>query len=183
MAELVGKRYAEALFEVALELNKLQEFKEEIKAISQVLNSEPKLKTIFEHPKLSKDEKKDIINSIFKDRVSQEIINLCYIVIDKGREAYLTQISEEYTKLSNESQGIVEAKAITAIPMAEKEMKKLENQLSKKLDKKVLLSNEIDSTIIGGVLVTIGDKIIDASIKGRFEKLYKDLNTQRVRIG
>lgn len=183
MAELVGKRYAEALYEVALELDKLEDFKEEIKAISQVLETEPQLKTIFEHPKLSKEEKKDIVNSIFKGRVSQEILNLCYIVIDKGREAYLTQISEEYIRLSNEKQGIVEAKAITAVPMDDKEMKKLEKQLSKKLDKKVLLSNEIDSTIIGGVLVKIGDKIIDSSIKGRFADLYKDLNNVRVRIG
>lgn len=183
MAELIGKRYAEALYEVALELDKLEQFKNEIKAISQVLQSEPKLKTILGHPKLSKDEKKDIINSIFKGRVSQEVINLCYIVIDKGREAYLTDISKEYIKLSNEKQGIVEAKAITAVPMKDEEMKKLENQLSKKLAKKVLLSNEIDSTIIGGVLVKIGDKVIDASIKGRFEELYKDLNNVRVRIG
>ncbi|WIV12180.1 F0F1 ATP synthase subunit delta [Proteiniborus sp. MB09-C3] len=183
MAELIGKRYAEALYEVALELDKLEEFKEEIKAISQILKSEPKLKTIFEHPKLSKDEKKDIINSIFKERVSQEILNLCYIVIDKGRETHLTGISEEYTRLSNEKQGIVEARAITAVPMEDEEMKKLEKQLSKKLDKKVLLSNEIDSTVMGGVLVKIGDKIIDSSIKGRFEELYKDLNNVRVRIG
>ncbi|WP_352419714.1 F0F1 ATP synthase subunit delta [Proteiniborus sp.] len=183
MAKLIGKRYAEALYEVALELDKLEQFKDEIKAISQVLESEPKLKTIFEHPKLSKDEKKDIINSIFKGRVSQEILNLCYIVIDKGRETNLSDICEEYTKLSNIKQGIVEATAITAVPMQNKEMKKLEKQLSMKLDKKVLLSNVIDSTIIGGVLVKIGDKVIDASVKGKFEELYKDLNNVRVRIG
>lgn len=183
MAELIGKRYAEALYEVAFELNKLEEFKEEINAVSRVFNDEPKLKNIFEHPKLSKNEKKDIIDSIFKGRVSQEILNLCYVVIDKGRESYLTSISKEYTKLSNEKQGIVEAKAITAIPMDDKEMKKLEQQLSKKLGKKVLLSNEVDSTIIGGVLVKIGDKIIDASIKGKLDDIYKDLNNVRVRIG
>lgn len=183
MAELIGKRYAEALYEVALELDKLEKFKDDMKSITQVLKDEPKLKTIFEHPKLSKNEKKDIINSIFKGRVLQETLNLCYIVVDKGREAYLNDISEEYIKLSNEKQGIVEAKAVTAVPMKDKEMKKLEKQLSKKLDKKVLLSNVIDNTVIGGVLVKIGDKVIDASIKGKFEELYKDLNNVRVRIG
>lgn len=183
MAKLIGKRYAEALYEVALELDKLEQFKEEIKSISQVLESEPKLKTIFEHPKLSKNEKKDIINSIFKSRVSQEVLNLCYIVVDKGRETHLADISEEYTRFSNEKQGIVEAKAITAVPMKAKEMEKLEDRLSKKLGKKVLLSNVIDNTIMGGVLVKIGDKVIDASIKGKFEELYKDLNNVRVRIG
>ncbi len=183
MAKLIGKRYAEALYEVALELDKLEEFKEEIKAISQVLENEPKLKTIFEHPKLSKNEKKDIVDSIFKGRVSQEVLNLCYILVDKGRETHLADVSEEYIKLSNEKQGIVEAVAITAVHMNDEEMKKLEDKLSKNLGKKVLLSNVIDSTVIGGVLVKIGDKIIDASIKGRFEDLYKDMNNVRVRIG
>lgn len=180
MAELIGRRYAEALYEVALELDKLEEFKTEIKIVVDIFKAEPKLKTIFEHPKLSKNEKKDIIDSIFKDRVSQEILNLCYIVIDKGRERYLADICREYTKLSNEKQGIVEAKAVTAVPMKDKEMKKLEEQLSKKLGKKVLLSNVVDTTIIGGVLVKIGDKIIDSSIKGRFQELYKDLNNVRI---
>jgi len=182
MAELVGKRYAEALFEVAVELNKLDQFKEEIKAISDVLETEVELKTIFRHPKLSKNEKKDIINSIFKDRVSQEIINLIYIVIDKGREKFIKDISDEYIVLSNKKLGIVEAEAVTAVAMSQEEIDKLQSNLSEKMGKKVILTNMIDKKIIGGVLVRIADRVMDASIKGHLDAIQQSLSNIRVSI-
>ncbi|RKD31532.1 F0F1 ATP synthase subunit delta [Thermohalobacter berrensis] len=180
MAKLVSKRYAEALFEVALEMDKLDNFKEEISDISNVFESEEKLKIVFEHPKLSKKEKKDIVDSIFKDRVSQEILNLLYIIIDKGRERYITEIKKEYIKLYNEEKNIVEAVAITAVPMAEEEKVKLQNRLSEKLNKNIVLKNKIDKKVIGGVLIKIGDKIIDSSIKGQLDNIAKKLKDTRV---
>lgn len=180
MEKLVGKRYAEALFETGIELEKLDEFKNEVKFVSDVLDENKGLRVIFEHPKVSKSEKKDIINSLFKDRVSQEVLNLCYITVDKGRERYIRVISDEYKKLSNEKQGIVEAKAITAVPMENEEIENLQTKLSKQLDKKVVLSNTIDSTVVGGVLVKVGDQIIDGSVKGKMEEIYKSLNNMKL---
>lgn len=180
MAKLVGKRYAEALFEVALELNKLEQFKEEIIAISDVFENEPKLKTIFLHPKLSKSEKKDIVNSLFKDKISQQMLNLMYIVIDKGRERYIKYIKDEYVDLANEKQGIVEAVAVTAVPMEEVEKIKLQNKLTEKLGKNIILKNVIDKEIIGGVLIKIEDKVIDSSIKGQLDMIQKELKNVKV---
>jgi F-type H+-transporting ATPase subunit delta len=180
MAKLVAKRYAEALFEVAVELNKLEHFKEEISAVIDVFENEPKLKIIFEHPKLSKNEKKDIINSVFKDRISQEMLNLMYIVIDKGRERFLKDIKEEYINLTNERLNIVEAKVITAVSMTGEEKIKLQNRLSEKLGKNVILENIIDKNVIGGVLIRIQDKVIDASIKGQLDMIEKELKNAKV---
>ncbi|KNF09717.1 ATP synthase subunit delta [Gottschalkia purinilytica] len=180
MAKLIAKRYAEALFEVGFELDKLEQFKDEIKSISSVFESEPKLNNIFTHPRLSKSEKKDILSSLFQGKVSNEVLNLCYITVDKGRERYLKDISEEYKKISNIAQGIVEAKAITAIPMDDKEVITLQNKLSSQLGKKVILSNIVDKSIVGGVLVKLGNKVIDGSIKGRLEQIQRDLNNIRV---
>ncbi|KGG80674.1 F0F1 ATP synthase subunit delta [Caloranaerobacter azorensis] len=180
MAKLIGKTYAQALFEVAEEVDKIQQFKEELNSIYKIFDKEREFKIIFEHPKLSKDEKKDIINSVFKGKVAQEILNLIYIVIDKGRERYLMDIIEEYIRLSNEKQGIIEAQAITAVPLNEEEKLKLQNKLSEKLGKNVILKNIVDTDIIGGVLVKIQDKIIDASIKGQLDKIQKSLKDIRV---
>ncbi|EOC99449.1 F0F1 ATP synthase subunit delta [Caldisalinibacter kiritimatiensis] len=180
MAKLVGKRYAEALFEVALEYDKLEEYKQEIIEVSKVFESEPKLKTIFEHPKLTKNEKKDIINSLFKGKISQEILNLLYIVVDKGRERYLSYIKDEYVALSNEKLGIIEAKAVTAVPMTEEEKSKLQDNLSNKFGKRVILENIVNEEIIGGVLVKIEDKVIDNSIKGQLDNIEKELKNVKV---
>lgn len=180
MAELIAKRYAEAFFEVAIETDNLEGFKEQISAVSRILEEEEELKTIFQHPKLSRDEKKDILNSLFEGKVSSEMMNLLYIVVDKGREKYIKSIQKEYIALANEKQGIVEGKAITAIEMEDNKLRELEQKLSEKLNKKIKLTNEIDKNILGGVLVKIGDKVIDSSVKGQIDKITKELNTTTV---
>ncbi|AFS77282.1 F-ATPase, F1 complex, subunit delta AtpH [Gottschalkia acidurici 9a] len=117
---------------------------------------------------------------MFKEKVSGEILNLCYIAIDKRREKYLGIISKEYKELSNKQQGIVEAIATTAITMSEEEIAQLQEKLSKQLNKKVVLTNTIDSSIVGGVLVKVGDKIIDGSIKGKLDDIYRSLNNMKL---
>lgn len=180
MAELVARRYAEALFEVALEINKLDEIKDELNSISNILESEQKLKTIFEHPKVSKDEKKDIINSLFKGKVTQEVLNFIYITIDKRREKNIKSINKEYISLYNGEKGILEGTVTTAVPMNENEIERLQNELKNKFKKNVVLKNKIDDNIIGGVLIRIEDKVIDSSIKGQLEDIMKLLNNVRV---
>ena len=182
MAELVGRRYAKALFEVADELNRLQQFKDEINSVSQIFISETKLKTIFEHPKLSKHEKKDIVNSLLQGKISQEILNLMYLIIDKGREKYIKHISKEYTTLCNEKQGIIEARAITAVPMDEIEKSELQRKLSIRFGKKVILHNTVDKSIIGGVLIRVEDKVIDSSIKGKLQMIEKSLKDIKIGV-
>lgn len=180
MAKLVGKRYAEALYEVAAELNKLEDFKEEIKAVADVFKSNPELETIFTHPRVTKSEKKDMIKELFEGKISKEIVNLCYIIIDKGRERYLSDISDSYRDLSNDKLGIVEADAYTAVPMTQDETDKLQEKLSSFFKKKVDLRTHIDENLLGGVLVKVGDKVIDGSIKGKLNEMQKELNNIRL---
>lgn len=180
MDKLVVKRYAEALFDAAVELDKLKEFGEEIKFVSDVFCSNDELTTIFEHPKLTKSDKKQMLDELFKENVSDEILNLCYIMVDKGRSKYLKYVSEEYTKLSNAKLGIVDAKAITAVPMTDEEKEHLQATLSKKFDKKIELTNTIDESVVGGVLVEVEGKTIDGSIKGKLHDIYKSLNNMKL---
>lgn len=180
MAELVAKRYAKALFDVALELNKLDVLKEEINSISWVLESENKLKAIFEHPKLSKQEKKDIVNSLFKGKATDEIMNFLYILVDKRREKYISAIKKEYNSLYNTERGLIEGTITTAVPMSVEDKIKLQDKLSKEFGKTIILDNIIDDSVIGGVLIRIQDKIIDSSVKGMLEDITKNLNNVRV---
>lgn len=180
MAKLVGKRYAEALYEVAVESDKLQEYKQEIKAVTGIFSENPELYNIFTHPRVTKDEKKNMMDELFKGKISQEVLNLFYIIIDKGRENDLEDISEAYVELSNEKLGIVEAKAYTAVAMSPEEIARLQEKLSSKFNKKVNLSNHIDETLLGGVLVKLGDKVMDGTVKGRLSEIQRELNNIRL---
>lgn len=181
MAELVAKRYAEALFEAAVELDKLDGLKEEMVFVSEVFNFDAKLKTVFEHPKLSKSEKKDIVNSLFEEKVSQEMKNLLYILVDKRREKHIDGIRNEFVGMYNKEKNIVEATALTRIPMTEDEVKKLTDKLASKLGKHVSIKNTVDVNLIGGMLIRIEDKVVDLSIKGQLEGLQKMLNSVKAK--
>ena len=121
-----------------------------------------------------------MLKNIFEGRISQEILNLCYIVVDKNRERYIQDISDSYSELSNEKLGIIEAKAYTAVPMSDEEIASMKEKLSSKLDKKIELVNLIDKSLLGGVLVKLGDKVLDGSIKGKLDEIQKELNNIRL---
>lgn len=180
MEKLVGKRYAEALFEAGMELGKVEQFRKEINFIEDVFEENNRLKVIFEHPELSNREKKDILNELFKEKISIEVLNLCYIMVDKGRSRHIKTVSQEYNIFANKEQGIVEAKAITAIAMTDEEKQNLQATLSKKLDKTVTLTNAIDKSVVGGVVVEVEGKRIDGSVKGKLDDIYKSLSNMKL---
>lgn len=173
MAKLVSKRYALALFEAGLDLNKTQIFNEELGVLKEILNNEKEFIKILNHPKISKKEKHLLIDELFKGKISDEIINFLYILIDKRRESYIFDIMENYKELFNEKENILRVVATTAVPMKEESKIKLVDVLTKKLGKKIELSNKVDNSIIGGVLLNIDNKQIDGTVKGQLEAIGK----------
>ena len=173
MAELVAKRYALALFEAGEDLDKINDFKDELEFLKTVLEDEKDLIILLSHPRIKKEEKKDLISRIFKDRLSLELVNLLYVLVDKRRESNILDIIQKYMELYNEHENIVKVVAMTAVAMEEASKDKLVETLGKKLNKKILLTNEIDQSVIGGVLLKVENKIIDGSLKGQLDSLSK----------
>lgn len=175
MAKLVSNRYALALFEAGLDIGKTSEFNKELDFLKLVFEKEAKLFQILNHPRISKSEKKDLIDNIFKGKLSEEMINFLYILVDKRREGFILDIVEKYKEIFNDHENILNVVAITAIPMDQSSKDKLQTILSNNLNKKVTLSNKVDKTIIGGVLLRVENKIIDGTVKGQLESIGKAL--------
>lgn len=173
MAKLVANRYASALFEAGIDLEKIGLFNDELDFLGKIFQQEEKLLQILHHPKIGKVEKRDLIDSIFKEKLSEEMINFLYILIDKRREGHILEIVEEYKKMFNKHENIIKVVAITAVPMEDKAKDKLSVVLKDKLKKTIELTNEIDEGLIGGVLLKVEDKLIDGSIKGQLESIGK----------
>ena len=169
MAKLVSDRYASALFEAGMDLDKTKEFHEELIFLEKVFKEEKKLLDILHHPKITNAEKRDVISSIFEKNLSQEMMNFLYILIDKRREDHI--IAEEYKEFYNDYKNIVRVVAVTAVPMEDKAKNKLIETLENKLNKTIELGNEIDESLIGGVLLKLEDKLIDGSVKGQLEAM------------
>lgn len=173
MADLISKRYAYALFKAGLELNRLKEFNEDFSSVTYILFKEKELQKIFSHPKISRTEKKELLNSIFGGRISREVLNFLFVLVDKRRENAIMEINKEFLKLFNEHENIIEVTAVTSVLMDDNVKNKLRITLENKLNKKVQLKNVVDKDIIGGVLLNIGNKVIDGTVKGQLQEIEK----------
>ncbi len=176
MAKLIAKKYAKALFEITFDEKKYDAVGDELLFILKCLEDEPMLYQVLRNPLVVTSEKKKILDSIFKENISQEVLNFLHIIIDKKREKHIESIVEEYMALTNDVKNIMEAVVITAVPLSDEMSVKLQEILSKSSGKNVRLKNKVDTEIIGGVFVKAGDKVIDGTIKGRLEQMKEQMS-------
>ena len=111
------------------------------------------------------------MQNIFKNQLSNSMNNFLKVVIDKDRMSTIEYIKESYKSLLNDKNNILEGTAITAVELSEKEIKDLEKNLSIKYNKNVTLNNIVDETILGGVLVKLGNEEIDGTVRTRLSKM------------
>lgn len=165
----VGNRYALAIYEIAKELNRVEDIYKELKVVMETYELDIDFKNFINHPLVKKDDKKEFISKLFSKEFSQETMNLLHYLIDKTRLAQIKAIVTEYLKLYYERNQIVEAEATFAVEPTKEQVEKLVVKLQAKMKKEVRISTKIDKAILGGVVIRIGDQIIDASIKKEIE--------------
>lgn len=175
MAELVAKTYAQALYDVGLEKSCIDKFLNELNFIKDVFKENEELFRLYKTPKINKEEKKIITDNVFKNNVSDEILNFIKILLDKRRINNFNEIASSFEKMANEHYGIVEAIVESVIALDEKTLKRLEENLSSKTGKKIKLKNSINPLIMGGLRVRVGDKVFDDTIKNRLDNLSEQL--------
>lgn len=177
MSSLVAKKYGYALFEVGMEENKLDELYSEVQTVMEVFRTDTDLSRVLEHPDIRKQEKKSLLNKIFSDQVSKEILNLLYITVDKKRANKIVEILEEFFQLFREERKIKKAVVTSAIPLEEESLHALQTVLEKKTNNTIVLENKIDPTIIGGVILEMDERKIDSSIFTELKQLQYRLKT------
>ena len=166
MAEFIAAlTYGQALFEVATELNKVNDFLGEGEEIIRLLESEPDFNKFLCTPVIAAVEKKETVEKIFHDKISDEMLNLIFVIIDKGRARHFKDIIKYYKRAINESEGFSVGTIYSAKLLGEETITSFEEQTSKLLRKKVRLKNKLDTTVIGGVKIFVEGKVIDATIK------------------
>lgn len=177
--EVVAKRYAVALFQLAKEQNTLDQFEAELRTVKQVFSENADLQSVLKNPKLSINDKKDIVKSAFAS-FSQMVLNTLSILVDRHREEIITEVADEFIQLANEERGIADARVYSVRPLSEDEKAALSSVFAKKEGKSSLrIENIIDKGLIGGVKLRIGNRIYDGSINGKLERLERELIANR----
>lgn len=177
MAKLVSKTYGDALFELALEENKLDILFEESKVIKEVFQSNSELIKLLNHPKIDKDEKIKVIENIFSDRASKDFVGFLTIVVKKERQNDIINILDYFIGIVKEYKKIGVAYVTTAIELDEKRKKEVEDKLLATTGYETFEMNyAVDKDIIGGMIIRLGDRVVDTSISRKIENLSRELN-------
>lgn len=176
MINVIADRYAQALFEVGEETQTTSELYQELSELVDIFNENKDLYNLLKSPLIGREDKKNVMQNIFKNQLSNSMNNFLKLVIDKDRISAIENMKESYKSLLNDKNNILEGTAITAVKLSEKEIKDLEKNLSIKYNKNVTLNNIVDETILGGVLVKLGNEEIDGTVRTRLSKMKNQLS-------
>lgn len=181
MAKLVSKTYGEALFDLALEDGTLTTIIEEVNIVKEAIAVNPDLLKLLSHPKINKEEKISVIENIFKGRVSDSLVGFLVIIVQKDRYDDLDGIFEYFIAKVREYKNIGVASVTSAVELTEEQKKQVEQKLLQTTKySQFELSFYVDKNLIGGLVIRIGDRVVDSSIRTKLQMLAKDLRNATV---
>jgi F-type H+-transporting ATPase subunit delta len=173
ISTISARRYAQAIFQIASAKNNLDEWAKELNKIVEIVK-DPHVSDLLDNPRVPFNLKAELIKQKL-GKADEIVLNLCYLLISKGKLKNVDQIADEYDGILDEHKGIKHATVITAVPVDEAEKQKIVNQLQKITGKKVSVKLQVNPSILGGMVARIEDTMIDGSVRSRLELLKKDL--------
>ena len=168
-----AKRYAQAVFQIAMERAELDRWQSDLRKIAS-LGKDAAFTMLLESPKLHFDNKARLLSEQLGD-INPLALNLVYLLIARGRLSIVGEIAGEYQRLLYSYHGIEEAEVTTAIPLDDEDKQKVEESLGAIVGKKVVIKPEVNSGLIGGIVARIGGKLLDGSTFSRLEALKREL--------
>lgn len=171
--EIAAKRHAQAIFEIALEENALEKWREDLELMMGVFE-DAELARLLEAPGIRFEDKARAVTENLKG-VSRKALNLAELLILKRRPGMLSQISREFNLLMDRQKGIEHAEVTTAVEMDLGTELKIKDQLAGLTDSKIEISKKVDPAIMGGFVARVGDRVVDASLLGRLQELKRKI--------
>ncbi len=176
MAKLVSQTYGEALVELANEEGIASSMLEEIQSVREILKSNPEFVKLMLHPGIAKQEKLQVVDNVFKGKVSDQLTGLIRIVVENERFKEIDSVFQYYIDKVKESQGIGVVYVTTPLELSDKEKSNVVAKILETTDfKTVEMNYSIDKSLIGGMIIQIGDRYVDSSIRNRLDDLTKEL--------
>lgn len=173
IANQVGNRYAEAIYEIAESTGKIKEVYEVLNNLMELYKTDTDFRTFITHPLIDVDEKKKFLKDMYQS-ADEQVLDIVFYIMDKKRMRYIRSIVAEYLKIYYFNHQIVDVEATFAVEPTKAQQDKLIANLEKKTGKKVKLAIKIDKSIIGGGILRMGDTVMDGSIRKELEALKRN---------
>lgn len=168
--DTAARRYAEAAFQVAMRDDAVDAWRHELETAASIIE-EPKVGRALANPAVPLETRSGTLRSTFADVVSPGLLNLLALMQKRGRIDQLPRVAAEFRRLDNVRQGVTLATATSAAPLEPDEVRALQERLESMTDGRVELDVQVDPSLLGGLVVRVGDRLIDGSVRGRLERL------------
>ncbi len=173
--EPVAKRYARALFQAARERDILDVVAGDLESLTALLAQQPAFRQFLTALQIRQEVRREVLSDVFRAHVHPLVLELLHLLLDKKRLAILGQIIEEYGNLLEAERGITRAQVTTALPLQGTEERILVEKLEKLSGHTILLEKRVDPKLLGGMMVRIGDRVIDRSVRRTLDQMRREL--------
>jgi F-type H+-transporting ATPase subunit delta len=173
---VVDRVYAESLFEAAQEKGRLEPVRDQLAQVVAAEAEVPQLRELLRNPQVDPRARTAALEELLAD-ADELVRNFLLVLADKGRAGQLEEIGREFERLVAEHEGIVHAELTTAVELSDAETRKLLSQIEQASGRKVEASRSVDPDLIGGIVLQVGSHRLDASVRGRLERLRRELVT------
>ena len=174
MAGAAARRYARAIFELAKEEGQVDAWAARLAALRDVLAPD-EARAILANPSIPVQRREEAAAALVPAGTGPEGVNLVRLLVGAGRLADVGRIVEEYERLADEDAGRVRATAITAVPLSQAEADRLTADLGRRLGREVRLNARVDPAVVGGLVLRVGDRVMDGSVATRLQQLRRHL--------
>jgi F-type H+-transporting ATPase subunit delta len=172
--EEIARVYARSLFEVAKEHDKLDVVREQLGEVADAIAEQRDLQVFFFSPYFSSDEKVDGLGRALED-ADETVLNFLTLLIEKHRMPVLFRIRREFDALWEEENRLLPVQVTSAIDLDESTVRQIGDAIGEQTGRRIELTSEVDPDILGGIVLRVGNSILDASIRNRLEKLRKQV--------
>jgi F-type H+-transporting ATPase subunit delta len=166
------RRYAEAAFQLATRDGSIEQWRRELEQAAALTDGQ--LMDALANPALPLDQRLAAADRVLAD-LSQSVRNLVLLLVRRHRIEQLPRVVAEFVRLDERRQGIIHATATSAAPLTDPEVRALTARLEQMTGGRIALSTDVDEALLGGLIVRVGDRLIDGSVRGRLERLRNQL--------
>lgn len=174
---VVSERYAKALLELGIESGQLAMLTDELRSVADTYADSPELRAVFDDPRIADEQIASLIDALVRRlALSQMAKNALLVLVQRRRIRALPDIVSRLVNLTDERTGLLRASVTSAVQLSDAQAQALALELERLTGRRILLERHCDPSLLGGLLTRIGDHVVDASLRGRFDEIERRLS-------
>jgi F-type H+-transporting ATPase subunit delta len=174
---VVDRTYARALYDAAREAGRLPAARQDLGDFVEATRAVPELGEILRNPQLDKRAKTAAVEAV-ADEADPLVLNFLRLLVEKGRAGEVEQVAEEFERMAAAEEGELSVELTTAYELSEEEARAIIGQIEQRSGRRVEAIRGVDPELIGGMVLQVGSRRVDASVRGRLEQLGRELRTR-----